>query len=98
MVVDERFTMLINDIVRVRSVGEELPNGGLCATTLLRQRSNVLFFGVMVGVVTEAINNGPWGAIAMLATRIIVVQKFGVIGDGQVARGVRHWCYTIARK
>jgi hypothetical protein len=35
----------------------------------------------MVVAVVEPINNGPWGAIAMLATRIIVVQEFGVIGD-----------------
>ncbi len=40
----------------------------------------------MVVTIVKPINNGPWGAIAMLATRIIAVQKFGVIGDGQVAR------------
>ncbi len=69
---------------------KELPNGGLCPTTLLRRRFNVLFFDVMVVIVAKLINNGPWVAIAMLATRIIAIQKFDVIGDRQVARGVRH--------
>jgi len=84
MVVQERFAMLANiqlGIVRVYNVNEQLPNGGMCPTMLLRRRSNVLFFNVMVVVVVEPINNGPWGAIVMLATRIIVVQEFGVIGD-----------------
>jgi len=101
MVVQERFAMLANiqlGIVRVYNVNEQLPNGGMCPTMLLRRRSNVLFFNVMVVVVVEPINNGPWGAIAMLATRIIVVQEFGVIGDELVAQGIRHWCYTTARK
>jgi len=35
----------------------------------------------MVVAIIEPINNGPWGAIAMLATRIIAIQEFGVIGD-----------------
>jgi hypothetical protein len=101
MVVNERFAMLADvrlGIMRVRSINEELPNGGLFLTVLLRQWSNVLFFGVMVVIVAEPINNGPWGAIAMLATCIIVLQKFDVIRDGRVARGVRHWCCTTIRK
>ncbi len=77
-------------IVRVCNVNERLPNGGLCLTVLLRQWFNVLFFDVMVVAVVKPINNGPWGAIAMLATRIIVVQKFGVIGNERVAQGIRH--------
>ncbi|CAK9875379.1 unnamed protein product [Sphagnum jensenii] len=52
----------------------------------------------MVAAAVEPINNGPWGAIAMLATRIIAVQKFDVIGDGQVAQGFRHWCCTAVKK
>jgi len=39
MVVHERFAMLTNvrvGIVRVRSVDEQLPNGGLCPTVLLQ--------------------------------------------------------------
>jgi hypothetical protein len=33
----------------------------------------------MVVAIAERINNGPWGAmIAMLATRIIIVQKFDI--------------------
>jgi hypothetical protein len=91
MVVDKRFAMIANirlGIVWVRSVSEELPNGGLCLTALLRQQFNVLFFDVMVVAISKPINYGPWGAIAMLATRIIVVQKFSIIGDGRVTRGV----------
>jgi hypothetical protein len=72
-------------IMRVRNVDEELPNGGLCLTALFRQWFNVLFFDIMVVAIAEPINNGPWGTIAILATHIIVVQKFGVIGDGRVA-------------
>ncbi len=91
MVVNERFVMLTNiqlGIVWVRNVGEKLPNGGLCPTALLQQRSNILFFDVMVVAIAEPINSGPWGTIAMLATCIIVVQKFGVIGDERVAQGI----------
>ncbi len=88
MVVDEHFAMLADvrlGIVQVRNVSEKLPNGGLCPTVLLRQRSDILFFGIMVVTITEPMNNGPWGANTMLATCIIAIQKFGVIGDGRVA-------------